>query len=462
MLFSPIAGVVTFLWCLGFAIAMFARRTPEALCGWVIGGWLFMPQFTFDLPGLTLNKWTVIALAIGFASLVVKKENRTPSKFTLLDLPALLLPVSVFASSISNGVGPYDGFVTGLSYAIRYSIPWYCGKTVFSTEKDKTTIIRYLIAGGLIYVPFCLYEMKMAPVLHSMVYGYGPRGGENFSGSSVRFGLWRPTVFMIFGLQLSLFMGITSVMAAFAFKSRRVPAWLKVSYRPAALILFATTFLCVSTGAALLTVAGWIVIYISEFKAQRLVLLGLLAVPFVYPVYRMVSVGSFREVAVDSENEELARREASLNTRIKNEENFLRLWQERPLLGSTAWFYRDVGEGKDDLISDSQWIIILSKYGLMGWGCTTGMLLLPALKRLIRNRDKTVCFNADYALILGVFIYSADCLVNDMGSPIYLIMAGALAGSNVYGIISSACPEVYVGGSNMTSGIGSHRRPWPS
>ena len=60
------------------------------------------------------------------------------------------------------------------------------------------------VLGGLIYVPLCLFEVRMSPQLHNMVYGFA----QHSFGQTVRGGGWRPMVFMQHGLAVGLFMSV--------------------------------------------------------------------------------------------------------------------------------------------------------------------------------------------------------------------------------------------------------------
>ncbi len=118
-----------------------------------------------------------------------------------------------FASSISNGMGAYDGLVSAIQLFLVWGLPWLIGATTLVDEEDRNAAVKMIVLASLIYLPLCYFEMKMAPVLHSMCFGYEPRALGGL-GQHIRFGFWRPRVFLEHGLQLSLFIGMSSVLAA--------------------------------------------------------------------------------------------------------------------------------------------------------------------------------------------------------------------------------------------------------
>ena len=65
-------------------------------------------------------------------------------------------------------------------------------------------------------MPLCLYEIRMSPQLHYLVYGFYP----SFFGMSVRFGGYRPTVFLQHGLAVGMWMTSASLVGVWLWYSR--------------------------------------------------------------------------------------------------------------------------------------------------------------------------------------------------------------------------------------------------
>ena len=75
-----------------------------------------------------------------------------------------------------------------------------------------------LAGAGLIYSLFILFELRMSPNLHRWIYGFGQHG---FS-QHIRWGGYRPMVFMAAGLAVALFI-TNALMAAGALTRLRRP-----------------------------------------------------------------------------------------------------------------------------------------------------------------------------------------------------------------------------------------------
>ena len=423
MLISPTAIIVIVLWLLGFAATMLVKRSPEALCGWMLAGWLFLPQFTLDLPGVVLTRVRLITLATGLAAFLVNADRRTMLRFSMVDLPVMGISLAAFGASLSNGLGVYDGFVVALDLFLLWGLPWFVGRFIFATPKNKKILIQYCIAAALVYVPFCLYEMKMAPILHSELYGYAPRGHSGLRGESLRFGLWRPMVFLETGLQLSLFMGISSVLAFWGALTHGVREILRIPVGKASAVLVIITVFCVSTGSIILTLLGWCFVFISRSKLKVYLLITICLIPILYPIYRMVNIGGL-DVNISQDESMLSDREASLRFRIDSEDKFLQRWTQHPLLGWTSRYFR-FSERKS--IPDSLWIQMLCKFGLIGWMAVTAAMVLPVGNACRVLGRTTAHRRAEYILGLSVLIFMLDCLFNAMECPVYMIMAGAAA-----------------------------------
>lgn len=420
---SDAAILVLLLWLIGFSALMTIKRSPHVLLGGVLAGWLFLPQFKLDLPGLDLNKLNLITACSGLSAFLIERRWLTGFKFSYLDLPAMAISVAPLLASMSVGLGVYDGCYAAVGAALIWTLPWFIGRAVFGSRENCLLLAQYTIVAALIYIPLCLYEMKMAPVLHVNVFGYPPRFAErSLTVDALRFGLWRPTVFMEFGLQLTLFMGISSLFALWATVIGPNKNDKRLVSRLAPFLLGITTVLSVSSGSILLTATGWALVWACRRRTLRVFLLILCFIPAIYPIFRM-QMRIAAQFDSNSQNTELASRLNSLKTRVSNEEIFLAHWQKRPLLGWTASRYIEEGS---DVIPDSLWIQVLCKYGLFGWLSMTAILVAPLWSVCQNNRTASLASHPEWILAIAVYIFMLDCLFNAMENPIYLLMAGAV------------------------------------
>jgi hypothetical protein len=424
-MFSTEAIIVILFWISAYGLLMVVRPTTQSLCVGMWAGWLFLPQVIVDLPGLTLNKIAVVTIVTAFAAAMLPGNNRGGVRFTVLDIPLWIFLSSTCLSSISNGLGSYDGFATALKFFISFGIPWYIGKVVFSSSENRNVLIRTSILAGLVYVPFCLFEMKMAPILHTTIYGYGARGarGENLEMTALRFGLWRPSVFMTYGLQTALMMGVLSAFAFWMARTSRAAIFSGIRNWQVAGILGLTTVFCVSSGAIILTAVSWGIVGLTSIHLRRVVIASVLVVLVSYPIYRMTNIGAL-EIEISQLNNEADKRKASLQTRIHSEDVLLERWLTRPLLGSTAWYYHQVSES---VPPDSMWILMLTKFGLLGWGSWILLLTAPVACQLLDASSGQGRDGPGFILSIAALVYACDCQFNAMDNPLYLVMAGAIS-----------------------------------
>ena len=107
-------------------------------------------------------------------------------------------------SSVLNTLGLYDGLSASFDYLVTWGLPYLIGRTFFTRFEHLREMSIHILIGGIIYVPLCLWEVRMSPQLHLTVYGFDSGWGE------VVYGGYRPKVFMSTGLELGLWMAATA------------------------------------------------------------------------------------------------------------------------------------------------------------------------------------------------------------------------------------------------------------
>ena len=94
-----------------------------------------------------------------------------------------------------------------LNQTVTWGIPYFLGRIYFNDLQGLRELSVAIFIGGLIYVPFCLYEIRFSPQLHRLLYGYHQ---HDFS-QTFRFGGYRPMVFMQHGLMVGMWMGMATL-----------------------------------------------------------------------------------------------------------------------------------------------------------------------------------------------------------------------------------------------------------
>src|SRR5687767_13048880 len=142
------------------------------VCAYVVA-WLFLPVYEYKVPGLadwTKMSATSITLIIGVLFLDFGRVAAFRPRWFYG--PIILWCLCGGASSLANGLGPYAGLSTVLDHIVVWGLPYFLGRLYFSDVEGLRDLALGLFIGGLAYIPFCLYEIRMSPQLHSIVYGF--------------------------------------------------------------------------------------------------------------------------------------------------------------------------------------------------------------------------------------------------------------------------------------------------
>ena len=422
-------------------VAIFAFLPPrKAVITTFILAWLFLPVYAYNISGLP-NYTKVTATCVGtILGVVCYDTQRLISfKFHCFDIPLLIWCCLPIASSLSNGLGLYDGFSTALNYFTLWGLPFFIGRMYFNTLGGLRELAIGIFIGGLVYIPFCLYEIRMSPQLHNIVYGVH----QHSFGQTVRFGGYRPMVFMEHGLAVGLWMAASFLVGIWLKISSALKTKWILAIKLLLALLFGTTVFCKSLGSIVLLVIGMLVLLSLKWLRNFLPIFGLLIIAPVYITIRCADVWSGAELIQLVERYISSDRARSLQFRIDNEEALKRKALQRPLFGWGGWDRSTVYINERRLVADSLWIKALGKNGLLGLITLTLFLLLPVL-RLWQNFRPGLWVNSTVApaasLAVLVNLYMLDNLLNNMENPIFLLAAGGLTGLNREDIPSQAQP----------------------
>ena len=209
-----------------------------------IAAWLFLPNGGFGLPGLPdFTKVTATSMGVLLGGLLFNPRPLFALRLGWHDIPMLILCACPFASSMTNGLGAYDGMSALVSQLMTYGLPYLIARAYLNDRDGVRDLAIGIVVGGLIYVLFCLWEMRMSPQLQATLYGRG-----RFV-NAMRYGGYRPLVFMNDGLELGMWMAAAAMLACWLWASGGVKKLAGWAFGPLAAILLATAVLCKSTGA---------------------------------------------------------------------------------------------------------------------------------------------------------------------------------------------------------------------
>ena len=422
--------IIMFAW-IPVVFLLFTRFEPQrAAIIAFLAAWLFLPMAKYPIAGLPdYTKMSATCFGIFLAALVFDGQRLAALKLRAADAPMLLWCLCPLFSSLSNGLGLYDGLASVLQQTAKWGFPYLIGRMYFGTLDGLRRYAIGIFAGGIIYIPLCLFESRMSPQLHNMFYGFT----QSSFNQTFRYGGWRPMVFMEHGLMVGMWMASASLVGLWLYRSGALTQLRGYSMRWLVPLLTVTTVMCRSTGAVALYIIGAAALIATQKTKNSVAILLLLSLPVGYLATRSTGIWSGDNL-VNAISANLSEdRAASLDYRFKNENVLSEKALRQPVFGWGGWGRARVydAEGNDISITDGLWIIVFGQYGLLGLAAFTAAVLLPGLKLLrlypVRQWSSPAVGPAAVLAVLLV-IYMIDNLLNAMINPIFIVAAGGLAG----------------------------------
>lgn len=385
------------------------------------------------LPGLPdYTKMSATCYGILLAAFIFDFGRFQSFRFGWIDIPMAVWLLCPFASSITNDLGAYDGFSAVVGQTIIWGIPYFLGRIYFNNLAGLRHLAIAIFLGGLAYVPLCLYEVRMSPQLHRMVYG-----GAAFSDFSqaIRMGGFRPMVFMQHGLAVGAFMMAATLIGIWLWKGNVLQNVRGISMFWLVAILLGTFILTKSSGAYTLLVLGVGLLFLGWQFRTAIPIFVFIAGMSVYLYLSAAAHGDFTDHLTSFfSNFYDEERMQSLTFRFENEELLVQKAYERIVFGWGRWGRSLIYDeyGKQITVQDSLWILMFGQYGLVGLISLFSFFLLPIaslfwLKLPASSWGRSEVASA-VAIALAVLMYTVDCLLNAMINPIYILAVGGLAG----------------------------------
>lgn len=400
-----------------------------------ITAWLFLPEANFVLPGIPdYTKMSATCYGILLATILFDINRFKSFQPSWLDLPMLTWCLCPFASSISNDLGLYDGISSTLEQTMTWGVPYYLGRLYLNNLDGLRKLAIDMFIGGLIYIPLCLLEIRLSPVLHPLFYGFYYK--EDF-GLVVRYGAYRPVVFMSSGLMVGAWMMIAALVGVWLWRTRVLKHVWNIPMTWLVPALLVTVVLVRSTAAWLLLALGLLTFFAVKRFRTSLIVVALILSSLTYIYVGATGTLSGGEPAVAIASEVFGPdRAQSLKFRFDNEKFLAEKARQRPIFGWGGYdrnlvTYTNEYGVRVPTITDSLWIIAFSMRGIVGLVSITASLLLPAIAFLYRYptylwTHRKVAPAA--ALSVSLVLYMLDCVLNAMVNPIYTLVAGGIVG----------------------------------
>lgn len=400
-----------------------------------LAAWLFLPmaglKLTDGMPPYDKMSATCVGVLLGM--LAFDSRRLTTFRTRWIDLPMLIWCLCPLASSLANDLGLYDGTSSVFRQTVMWGLPYFIGRLYFTGTASLKDLAVGLFVGGLIYVPLCLFEVKMSPQLHNWVYGYHQ---HDFS-QTMRMGGWRPTVFMQHGLAVGMWMCMTSLVGVWLCYSRALPRsiW-RIPTAWALVAMLITAVLCKSTGAIVLLIGGMAGLFVVPVLQVKWVIWTLVIVAPLYMVVRAGGIWDGRELVTWTTASMGEERAGSLDTRIANETALAEKAMQRPVFGWGGWGRNRVTNqyGQDTSITDGLWVIYLGTYGIVGLTACWLAIVAPAslvIARMPARLWSDSQRSASIVLACVIVLYWLDCLANALPNPVFMVVVGGLASCGV-------------------------------
>ncbi|MBN8988837.1 MAG: hypothetical protein J0H42_11370 [Rhizobiales bacterium] len=362
------------------------RPALEATAWTIVGSLLFLPSnagIKFDMvPAIDKSLVSAMSAFVGCA-ILIKRPKVVPIGLGVFPFLILLYVLGPLFTSLSNGdtlvygpvvlpgVGMYDGTSASITQLITF-FPFLLGQRYFQGDRAVQVILRVLVIAGLIYSVLMLIEIRVSPQLSLWLYGYLP----STYVAEMRYGGFRPVVFMQNGLAAAFFL-MTALIAAVVFwrgssvsgKSTRAAI---VGY------LFVVLLLCKSAGAMIYAIACGPIVRFAGPRMQTILAALIVIICLLYPLFRIAAYIPEENILGVSSffNQERAE---SLGFRFEQEKQIMARTAERLIFGWGRYGRNRVYDenGKDVSVTDGAWIITLSQFGIVGFLGQFGLLGLP-------------------------------------------------------------------------------------
>lgn len=428
------------------AAVFFSRLEYRQAAIWtLLLGYLILPPVVgIKIPMVPyLGKDAVAGICAAVGVLMLRQNARLPWIPTegwvkaLLGL-MLLVPFVTMATNpepLTEGLSYRPGLrltdaINGLLYTVIEMLPFVIGYMVISSAESIRMFMRALVIATLAYSLPMMMEVRVSPQLNVWIYGFF---AHDFS-QSIRYGGYRPMVFLAHGLWVAMFAAMGVLSAAAALREAEGPA----RRRALAVLVYllAVLFLCKSVAsmayAALLV--PMILVAPTRWQMRAAGLIATLVMAYPLALYAgLVPVDAITDFIIGLDED----RGHSLRFRFDNELILLDHASEKFLAGWGDWgrnLMIDPYSGEYLTVADGQWIIVMSMNGILGFIAMFGLLCGSVIRIWRATAGQEVDrWTAALALILAANLI--DLIPNATLTPLTWLGAGALAGLAARGVV---------------------------
>jgi hypothetical protein len=442
-----ISPYIVIAW-IGVTLLLFLLLSrPVAVIVSCLVGSMFLPEIQWSpippnnalpirFPPFDFTKINSISYGLLLGWLVCDRGRIRHIRWNRWDLPAIILGVYPAVVCLLVGQSVKDAFSALRFSMLQWTVPYCIGRLYLFDAAGCRRVIVALAIGALVYVPFCLLELRIAPQLHYMVYGFQQ---HSFLQVTRSWG-YRPMVFMQHGLAVALFMWLGVLSLFWMLRSRVWPsdAAATVLHRFSelmVLLLGGTAVLCKSFGATVLGIAGIGTLFVSEKLRLNILWIALIVILPIYMTGRIAGWLRADTVIAAMGGRFEQDRADSFEFRIINEEKFM-----SAMSGLRRWTgmgndpaIRPMDHNAQPLIIDGQWMIEYFNNGVIGVVALAALFLLPAVRFLWQHPPEgwaTPAVAPAAVAAMASVLLAIDCIPNAMLNPFDMLIVAALNGWN--------------------------------
>jgi len=398
-----------------------------------VGGYLFLPVgVDFDFPLIpALNKTTIPAITAFICCRFVAKENLSllPPKGLERNLILLFFVGSVgMVLTNSDAIREVTRFIPGLSYRDTVSVmlsqgllllPFIISMQLIKNHEDQIQLFKLVVYAGLLYSILIVFEIRMSPQLHKWIYGFFPHSW----GQQVRYGGFRPVVFLGHGLWVAIFL-VSVLGAALVLTKLKIQV---TKYLNGWIVTYLVVLLYLSKGfgAMLLGFALYLPIKFMSANLVRRAAWCLATVAITYPLLCIMDIFPHQYLLglIEPIN---SRQAGSLEYRFHQEALLLERAKDKFVFGWGGWDRYKLA----DSVTDGYWIILFGKYGMIGFTAIFGLMYAAVVRAsFVCNQvddNKVQVLMAGHCLLVAVIM--VDQLPNDSMNSLFWIIIGSLIG----------------------------------
>jgi len=438
---NAFAYMVLFGWPL-LSIWLYRKKSLQlATLITIIGGFMVLAVRTsVDFPLIPpLGKGSMPVLSAVLGCYCIKKQkikyfdiNGIIKIFVLLLFIGVFITTELNSDRIISGIMILPGLrihdaissVIGIFISI---IPFFIGKQFFRKYQDQLLMFRFIVAAGLIYSIPILYEIRMSPQLHTMLYGYFP---HTFA-QQVRDGGYRAVVFMGHGLLVAFFVVI--VLSAATALEKSGEKIRNFSPKMVSYYFLIVLVLCKSKAALLYGFFAFVMIKKISYKMQFRVAVILALMTLLYPSMSIMKIFPHQAIVQTAADYLGADRASSLEFRFDNEHILLEHARKRFFFGWGGWGRNRVyneDTGGDEVTVDGKWIGLFGVFGFVGFISVFGIMAVVIFRaqkaqNYLKSKNELILLSS-HALLVSIIMI--DQIPNSTLSSWTWLIVGALLG----------------------------------